>query len=107
MRENYGDKRGNLLIIFISILVITSIFIGGVIYFRNEASSYQSTEYDKLKTVAYLKAKRIEQWRSEIESDIKILAGSPTFNSEIFEFLQNSRNKKLKQRILNRFQVRN
>ena len=93
--------------IWISFLILVSValIISGLSYYRVEKNRIRLEKYDGIASVAELKVRQIESWRSERLEDARVLAGTSFSRRAILDLVNAPTNEQLRSSVRERLDL--
>lgn len=94
-------------LVMVFLFFATAILLGGKIYFDKHAGQVKEYQKEDLESIALLKATQIKDWREERLADGWVVSLSPIFGEAVDRWLNNQKDIKLKNEIIERLNAFN
>ena len=90
-----------------SLLILTAVLLlfTAVLYVHHEEKTWSSQALKSQSVSVAFKARQIEEWRSEMLSDARIIAESPILREAVNNWIEMPGNLKLENEIIDRFKI--
>jgi PAS domain S-box-containing protein len=105
MNDNMRFKNSRWPWFVLTGLLAAGLLAGGYWYYRHEARSIRTAQYNELRAISSLKIGQISAWRANMISEARIYSSTPLFRKEVERWLGDPADARVKDEILKRSEL--